>query len=49
MKIVCCICKKLVTEIDDGQNSVSHGMHESCGLDYYRRLGIHLTVTVESS
>jgi hypothetical protein len=40
MKVICCICQKLISEIDDGQDLVSYGMHEECGLEYYRELDL---------
>jgi hypothetical protein len=38
MKVICQVCGKLICETDDGQDFVSHGMHVSCGLEYYREL-----------
>lgn len=35
MKVNCQVCGKLIREIDDGEDMVSHGMHVSCGLEYY--------------
>jgi len=41
MKVVCTICKQLILETEDEQDLVSHGMHETCGIEYYRELELH--------
>lgn len=38
MKVICQVCGELIREIDDGEDTVSHGMHIACGLKYYSDL-----------
>lgn len=42
MKVICQACGGLIREIDDGEDTVSHGMHVSCGIEYYSDLDLLL-------
>lgn len=40
MKVICLICKKVISETEEEPDLISHGMHFLCGLEYYGELNL---------